>query len=63
MKRQHVERRVAADDSRQFIVRHQSHSGSWRSYGAYSSRAEAERIADLLRWAGAIVAVHVEPLE
>jgi hypothetical protein len=43
--------------ARPFRVRHQRHSGAMREYGRYADRSEADRVAKLLRWAGAVATV------
>jgi hypothetical protein len=47
------------DDAQRFRVLHQRHSGAMREYGRYADRSEADRVAKLLRWAGAVATVEV----
>ena len=46
-----------------YTVRYRKHDQSWRNYGSYADRDEAERVAALLKWAGAVAVVHVETLQ
>lgn len=40
-----------------YMVRYRKHSGAMHVYGHYDDRREADRIAGLLRWAGAVIEV------
>lgn len=44
-----------------FRVTYAKQSGVTRIYGVYDRRAEAERVCNLLRWAGAVANVEVAP--
>lgn len=44
-----------------FQVTYAKQSGVTRVYGVYDRRAEAERVCNLLRWAGAVAKVEVAP--
>jgi hypothetical protein len=44
-----------------FAVAREKESGATIEYGRYSSRADADRICGLLRWAGAVA--HVVPVD
>ena len=46
---------------RPFVVRYQKHSGVMLEYGRYADRDEADRVAGLLRWAGAVAHVDEKP--
>ena len=46
-----------------YVVRFRKFDSSWRDYGWYADRDEAERVAALLKWAGAIAVVHDETLQ
>ena len=46
-------------DAQRFVVTYQKQSGATMVYGRYADRSEADRVASLLRWAGAIANVQV----
>ena len=51
----------ATQEQAPFLVRCSKASGETVIYGRYPVRAEADRVAKLLRWAGAVATVEERP--